>query len=431
MKIVKKEIKQKSGDGYIELIPQNEEDIWYLYNIIFPKDVLRVRTQRKVTKKEGDYGVKKISRKTINLIVAVMSVGFESDDKGTSLTLKTKNLSENENVMKGQIQTIEVKLFQKLKIFKNNWDEATLQLVNESTDDTKFIDSLIIMYDDGHAGFYFVKRNFTKLYTTLSSSLPKKRTNMMDIYNKRIEAFDKKVCHYIFETFDINKLKAIVVAGPGIAKARFIDRLKDIDKYEADPDLREKIKANVYKFVAIPTSSTYKSAIEEILKDKRGIKVLEDTKAVKESKKLAEFFDMLQKNPDRAVYGEKEIAIAHREGAIRSLLIVDGLIRSKNFSIRKKYTKLKKELENAGVDIFVFSENHVSGQKLKDITGIAAILKFPVDLSELYEENEDEEIEVDRYSMEDEDTDLLNKSFIVEGASLYNDSNDEAQESDD
>lgn len=425
MKIIKKEIKPKSGKGFIEVMPQSEEDIWYLYNIIFPKDVIRVRTQRKITKKEGDYGVKKISRKNINLTVAVLAVGFEADEKGTSLTMKTKNLTENENVMKGQVQTIEVKLFQKIKIFKDVWDSATLDLIDESTDDTKFIDSLIVMYDDGHAGFYFVKRNFTKLHTTISSSLPKKKANMMDIYNKRIEAFDKKVWHYIFETFDVNKLKAVVVAGPGIAKSRFVDRLKDIDKYEADMDIREKVKNNLFKFVAIPTSSTYKSAIEEILKDKRGIKVLEDTKAVKESQKLGEFFDMLQKSPDRAVYGQKEIVIAHREGAIKSLLIIDGLLRSKNFNVRKRYTKLKNELDSQGVDIFLFSESHVSGQKLKDITGIAAILKFPVDLSELYEADEDTDGQGDDGPDAEDDSDALNKSFMMEGASLYAESEGE------
>lgn len=425
MKIVKREIKPKSGKGYIEVIPQSEEDIWYLYNLIFPKDVIRVRTQRKVTRKEGDYGVKKIARKNINLTVAILAVGFEADENGTSLTLKTKNLTESESVMKGQVQTIEVKLFQKLKIFKDNWDDATIAMIEESADDTKFVDSLIVMYDDGHAGFYFVKRNFTKLHTTIQNSLPKKKANMMDIYNKRIEAFDKKIWHYIFETFEVDKLKAIVVAGPGIAKSRFLDRLKEIDKYEADGAIREKVRANLYKFVAISTSSTYKSAIEEILKDKRGIKLLEDTKAVKESQKLTEFFDMLQKSPDRAVYGEKEIAIAHREGAIRSLLIVDGLLRSKNFNTRKKYAKLKKELDQSGADVFLFSETHVSGQKLKDITGIAAILKFPVDLAELYENDEDSFDQNDLSSVNENDPDALNRSFMIEGASLYADSDDE------
>lgn len=424
MKIISKDVKPKTGKGSVTLIPQNEEDIWYLYNIIFPKDAIRLRTQRKVTKKEGDFGVKKIARKNINLMLAVISIGFEADDKGTSLTLKTKNLSEHEDVMKGQVQTIDIKLFQKLKIYKNEWDDTTLALLDEAADDTKFVDSLIVMFDEGHAGFYFVKRNFTKLHTTITNSLPKKKSSMMDIYNKKVEAFDRKIWKYIFETFEVEKMKAVVVGGPGIAKSRFIDRLKDIDKYETDNDIRTKVKTNIHKFVAINTSSTYKSAIEEILKDKRGIKLLEDTKAVKENHKLNEFFDMLQKSPDRAVYGEKEIAIAHREGAIKSLLIIDGLLRSKNFTTRRKYTNLKRKLESQNTDIFVFSENHISGQKLKDITGIAAILKFPVDLSELYEDDE----ENDEILAEDADIeadDPLNTSFVIEGASLYADSGDE------
>jgi len=326
------------------------------------------------------------------------------------------------------VQTIEIKLFQKLKIYKQVWDANTLALIDEAADDAKFVDSLIVMYDEGHAGFYFIKRNFTKLYTTITNSLPKKKANMMDIYNKKVDAFDRKVWRYIFETFDVDKLKAVVVAGPGIPKTRLLDRLKDIDKHETDMDMRTKIKTNVFKFVAISTSSTYKSAIEEIMKDPRGIKVLEDTKAVRETQKLGEFFEMLQKSPERAVYGEKEIAIAHREGAIKSLLIIDGLLRAKNFNVRRKYTKLKNELESAGTDIFVFSENHISGQKLKDITGIAAVLKFPVDLSELYAEDEDDGVEAEDANIETDDP--LNTSFIIEGASLYADSDDDDGEDD-
>ena len=427
MKIIKKEISnKKQRKGFVQLIPQNEEDIWYLYNIIFPRDVLRIRTFRKIINKDGDYGVKKVKRKNINLSVSVMRVDFESDEKGTSLHVKTKNLSENSLVMKGQIQTIEIKLFSKLRIFKMDWDQTSLDLLDEATDDTKFIDSLIILYDDGHAGFYFVKRNFTKFYTKITNSLPKKRSNMMDIYNKKIDAFDRKIWKYVFETFDMDQLRAIVVGGPGNAKERLVKKMKEIDQYEKDIELRDKINKNKYKFVTISTSSTFKNSINEILKDKKGLKLLEDTKAVKEMQKFEEFFEILEKNPDCAVYGEKEVFFAQKEGAIKTLLITDGLLRSKNFTIRKKFTQFKAKVESSGGEIFLFSDNHVSGQKLKDITGIAAILRFPIDLDSLYENaDHNESFEDQLNKINDEQEDPLNTSFDIDGASLFADDDDD------
>lgn len=53
---------------------------------------------------------------------------------------------------------------------------------------------------------------------------------------------------------------------------------------------------------------------------------------------------------------------------------------------------------------------HPSGQKLKDITGIAAILRYELDMNELrdIEENSEEEINSD----DGEDIDVLNNSFL-------------------
>ena len=57
-------------------------------------------------------------------------------------------------------------------------------------------------------------------------------------------------------------------------------------------------------------------------------------------------------------------------------MIVDSLLRSTNFHTRKFYSKLIEDLENEGVEVFIFHEDHYSGQKLKEITGIAAILRY-------------------------------------------------------
>lgn len=40
----------------------------------------------------------------------------------------------------------------------------------------------------------------------------------MDFYKKSIEKFDQKVYKYILEQFDLEKIKVIVVGGPGNPK---------------------------------------------------------------------------------------------------------------------------------------------------------------------------------------------------------------------
>lgn len=101
MKIVKKVFK-KNNKGTIQVKTTEEEDTWYLYNIIKPGDIIKMKILRKVkTETKGEYGVKKVSKKKVYLIMSVLRVNFTNDENGTTLTLKTKNLVENQYVMKG------------------------------------------------------------------------------------------------------------------------------------------------------------------------------------------------------------------------------------------------------------------------------------------------------------------------------------------
>ena len=48
MKILKREINHKTGEGFIYLIPEDEEDLFYLYTILLEGDGIRSKTNRKI-----------------------------------------------------------------------------------------------------------------------------------------------------------------------------------------------------------------------------------------------------------------------------------------------------------------------------------------------------------------------------------------------
>ncbi len=45
---------------------------------------------------------------------------------------------------------------------------------------------------------------------------------------------------------------------------------------------------------------------------------------------------------------------------------------------RKKYANLVEEVQNGGGEAIIFSSMHASGEQLNQLTGIAAILRFPL-----------------------------------------------------
>ncbi|RHY91598.1 hypothetical protein DYB31_016717, partial [Aphanomyces astaci] len=105
---------------------------------------------------------------------------------------------------------------------------------------------------------------------------------------------------------------------------------------------------------------------------------LEDTKAAGDVKCLDTFFEMLHTDQDRAYYGYNHVVRANDQNAVETLLIADSLFRSQDVQTRRKYvTLVEKVRENGGV-VRVFSSLHVSGEKLGQLSGVAAILRMPL-----------------------------------------------------
>merc|ERR1712157_91319 len=92
----------------------------------------------------------------------------------------------------------------------------------------------------------------------------------------------------------------------------------------------------------------------------------------------------------------------------QTLLITDELFRSKDLKKREKYVKIVENCKDNGADIQIFSSLHVSGEQLKQITGVAAILRFPmpelleIDMSDDGSNNSDSESESDDDDDEEE-----------------------------
>ena len=77
-------------------------------------------------------------------------------------------------------------------------------------------------------------------------------------------------------------------------------------------------------------------------------------------------------------YGEKDVFHCIQIKAVDTLLISDKLFRTKDFKKRRIYNDISEEVKRFKGKVVIFSSLHPSGQKLDNITGIAAILRFEV-----------------------------------------------------
>uniref|UniRef100_A0A665WYP3 Protein pelota homolog n=1 Tax=Echeneis naucrates TaxID=173247 RepID=A0A665WYP3_ECHNA len=91
------------------------------------------------------------------------------------------------------------------------------------------------------------------------------------------------------------------------------------------------------------------------------------------------------------------IDLAHIEKAadalaIDTLLISDKLFRHQDVPTRSRYVRLVDSVRDNGGNVRIFSSLHVSGEQLTQLSGVAAILRFPIaDLSEPEDDSSDDD----------------------------------------
>ena len=103
-----------------------------------------------------------------------------------------------------------------------------------------------------------------------------------------------------------------------------------------------------------------------------------DTTAAAEVKVLATFFSLLSEQPQRVTYGYKHVLVAAEQGAIERLLLADDLFRAQHVGKRRQYVSLVEGAREANAGVHIFSSLHVSGEQLSRLSGVAAILRFPL-----------------------------------------------------
>lgn len=97
MRLTKKFI-DRGSCGELTLEPEQQEDMWHVYNLIAEHDSLRASTVRKVTQ-TTDTGSTTTTKKRMFLTIEVISVEYDANS-GT-LRVKGRTIEENEFVKKG------------------------------------------------------------------------------------------------------------------------------------------------------------------------------------------------------------------------------------------------------------------------------------------------------------------------------------------
>ncbi|KAI7740847.1 hypothetical protein M8C21_005702 [Ambrosia artemisiifolia] len=267
-------------------------------------------------------------------------MNVDYDKEGSVLRVRGKNILENEHVKIGQFHTLELELKRAFVLRKVLWDTLAIEALKEASE----------------------------------ASIPRKHGPSVAGYDKALNKFYENVLQAFVKHIDFKVVRCAVIASPGFTKDQFHRHLM----LEAERrDLRNIIE-NKSRIVLVHSTSGYKHSLREVLDDPNVMNMIKDTKAAQEVRALKDFYAMLSNDPYRACYGPKHVEVAHERMAVQTLLITDDLFRSSDVATRQRYVNLVNTVKDSGGSVHIFSSMHVSGEQLAQLTGVAAILRFPL-----------------------------------------------------
>ncbi|XP_076812620.1 protein pelota homolog [Clavelina lepadiformis] len=383
MKLIYKDI-SKDSSGQVTLIPEDGEDLWHTFNLLQPGDSLRCTTLRKV-QVESATGSVGSNRVRTTLTIGVETIDFDS--QACALHVKGRNIQENQYVKMGAYHTLDLEPNRKFILGKRCWDTVHLDRINIACDPSQNADVAAVVMQEGLAHVCLVLASMTLIRAKIEVQIPRKRKGHTQQHDKGVEKFFDSVMQAIMRHINFEVVKCVLLASPGFVKDQFYDYLFS----QAVKTDNKVIVENKSKFLCVHSSTGFKHSLKEVLMDPAVSARLADTKATAEIKALQDFYRVLQHEPDKACYGIKHVELANESDAIDTLLISDALLRSQDVALRRKLVNFVDSVKDSGGTVRVFSSMHVSGEQLGQLTGIAAILRFPVPGMSDCEDSSDED----------------------------------------
>ncbi|CAH3135189.1 unnamed protein product [Porites lobata] len=370
MKLVAKNF-EKDSSGSVVLVPEEAEDMWHAYNLIAVGDRLKSTTIRRV---QTESATGSVSSNKVRTTLAIAVEGIEFDTQACMLRIKGRNVEENQYVKMGAYHTIDLELNRKFTLLKEYWDLIALERVEMACDPTQHADLGAILLHEGLGHIMLVTSSMTIVRAKIDMNIPRKRKGFCSQHDKGLLRFYDAIIQGVLRHINFDVVKCVLVASPGFVKEQFCDYMFQ----QAIKNEWKAITENKSKFILVHSSSGHKHTLKEVLADPAVTARLADTKAAGEVKALDTFFTMLQTEPDRAYYGINHVEKANEAIAVETLLVTDELFRSTDLPTRKRYVKLVESVKENGGDVRVFSSLHVSGEQLGQLSGVAAILRFPM-----------------------------------------------------
>ncbi len=347
MRILKKNLKE----GYVDLLIDSGEDLWYVHEILAAGDRIRGTATRKIKVGDNqDTAVKKKFTVTITLT--------NQEYEGTVLKLNGVIREAPEDIPKGAHQNITLSVGEKISIMKEEWDSLERAKLDEAQ--RKHHDALVVLVDRNDAVLALLKKQGYQIVLRARGESHGKQ------YETQAKDFFKEVCEHIFNAVNTYTITTVIVG----ASTFWHDTLKEY--------LRELHATKTQLIVVSYANSGKEKDLEALFTRKELAKILEEDKTAQEIILVENALERLARR-DKISYGLKEVRAAAELGAVASVLVSEQLI--KELRAKERQAELERVLatvESMKGTIHIISPTHDAGKRLRSLGGIIALLRYEI-----------------------------------------------------
>jgi protein pelota len=335
------------------LVPETVDDLWHLSYVLEPGDLVSGDTTRRIQRNDDQMRDTGGQREHISVTIEVESVEFARFANRLRVGGVITGCSREDQL--GLHHTLNVEQHEELTIEKH-FKPDQVDRIEEAEEAADNPDVAIATVEEGEAYIHLVKEYGVDEYASFT-----KPTGKGEYSRPRDELFGE-----LGSALSHLDTDAIILAGPGFTK-------QDARDYIAENyrDLEELI-------TVVDTSSAGGRGVHEVLKRGAVEEVQDETRIAREAETIDELMVRIGDGA-KAAYGIEQVKEAAEFGAVEELLILDERLRDERQTEgdwELDVNEVIETVEQKGGEITVFSKEFQPGQQLKNLGGIAALLRY-------------------------------------------------------
>ncbi|MFB6251423.1 MAG: mRNA surveillance protein pelota [Halobellus sp.] len=343
----------EEGRERMTLVPENVDDLWHLSHVLESGDLVSGDTTRRIQRTEDNLRDTGGQREHLFVSIDVDDVEFARFANRLRVGGEIVECSREDQL--GHHHTINVEEHDELTIEKQ-FKPDQIERIETAEEAAENADVAIATVEEGEAHIHTVAQYGTE--ERFSFTAP---TGKGEYAQPRSELFSE-----LDDALARMDVDAIILAGPGFTKQDARNHIAESHPKTAD------------LITMVDTAAVGDRGVHEVLKRGAVDEVQTQTRISKEAELIDDLMAGISKG-EKVAYGVEAVAEAAEFGAVEELLVVDDRLRRERQGQGDwdvDVNEVIQSVERQGGEVTVFSGEFDPGRQLKNLGGIAALLRY-------------------------------------------------------